>query len=64
MNFTMLLICIALQLFSFFPVYLTWVRDCKGVGGKENLKESLGTRFKNWVIFCPIWIVAFLPKGE
>lgn len=55
------LICVALQLVLFVPFYFIWRKDCKEIG-KENLAVSLGERFMAWLLFCPIWILPFIPE--
>ena len=59
------LIAVFLQLVLFVPVYFVWKKDCKEIG-KENLASSLGDRFKNWLVLCPIWLVPIIIflKGE
>jgi len=53
------LICIALQLIFFIPVYLNWKKDCKKIG-KENLAVSLKERFFAWLIYFPIWAMPII----
>lgn len=54
-----ILVCILLQIILFLPFYFIWRKDCKELG-KDNLAVSLEERFFAWLVFCPIWISAFL----
>lgn len=58
-KFYIVIVCILLQFVSFIPFYLIWRNDCKKIG-KERLAVSLGERFINWLILCPIWIGIFM----
>ena len=53
------LICIVIQLVSFFPFYMIWRKDCQEIG-KDDLAVPLSERFFIWVIFFPIWIFPIL----
>jgi hypothetical protein len=44
-----------MQVFTFYPFFLIWVKDCKEIG-KENLAVSLKERFITWCIYFPIWL--------
>lgn len=47
------LLCIAIQVITFYPFYRTWQQDLKKYG--NDLGAPLRKRFGVWVIMFPVW---------